>query len=156
MSSVVLFSKENATSSFIQDVLSSVNYDLETYTQWNGERQKFSPILIWDLDSFTQCNVEALTAIRLENPDRTVAGIQRHFTTENHVRKGYNDRLVTRVFTLDRFMHGEKESRAFLGQAVTDIPQVLCCPFVGQGEPVNRMHGESMIPVPVRQHGELR
>ena len=72
MSSVVLFSKENATSSFIQDVLSSVNYDLETYTQWNGERKRLSPILVWDLDSFTQCNVEALTAIRLENPDTMI------------------------------------------------------------------------------------
>ena len=87
---------------------------------------------------FNQGGVVCVRRFRLENPDRTVAGIQRHFTTENHVRKGYNDRLVTRVFTLDRFMHGEKESRAFLGQAVTDIPQVLCCPFVGQGEPVNR------------------
>ena len=72
MSSVVLFSKENATSSFIQDVLSSVNYDVETYTQWNGEGQRLSPLLVWNLDSFTQCNVEALTAIRLENPDTMI------------------------------------------------------------------------------------
>ena len=65
MSSIQLFSKETDTSAFIQDVLSSVNYELETFTTWSKADQVASPIIIWDLDSFAQCNIEALTAIRL-------------------------------------------------------------------------------------------
>ena len=72
MSSIQLFSNETDTSAFIQDVLSSVNYELETFTAWSKADQVTSPIIVWDLDSFTQCNVEALTAIRLEKPDTMI------------------------------------------------------------------------------------
>lgn len=72
MSSIQLFSNETDTSAFIQDVLSSVNYELETFTAWTKAEQVTSPIIIWDLDSFVQCNVEALTAIRLEKPDTMI------------------------------------------------------------------------------------
>lgn len=72
MSSIQLFSNETDTSAFIQDVLSSVNYELETFTAWNKAEQVTSPIVVWDLDSFVQCNVEALTAIRLEKPDTMI------------------------------------------------------------------------------------
>ena len=72
MSSIQLFSNETDTSAFIQDVLSSVNYELETWTTWTKAEQVSSPIVVWDLDSFTQCNVEALTAIRLEKPDTMI------------------------------------------------------------------------------------
>ena len=72
MSSIQLFSNETDTSAFIQDVLSSVNYELETWTAWTKADQVSSPIVVWDLDSFTQCNVEALTAIRLEKPDTMI------------------------------------------------------------------------------------
>ena len=72
MSSIQLFSNETDTSAFIQDVLSSVNYELETWTAWTKAEQVSSPIVVWDLDSFTQCNVEALTAIRLEKPDTMI------------------------------------------------------------------------------------
>ncbi len=72
MSSIQLFSNETDTSAFIQDVLSSVNYELETFTVWTKAEQVTSPIIVWDLDSFVQCNVEALTAIRLEKPDTMI------------------------------------------------------------------------------------
>ena len=72
MSSIQLFSNETDTSAFIQDVLSSVNYELETFTAWTKAEQVTSPIVVWDLDSFVQCNVEALTAIRLEKPDTMI------------------------------------------------------------------------------------
>lgn len=72
MSSIQLFSNETDTSAFIQDVLSSVNYELETSTVWNKTEHINSPIIVWDLDSFVQCNVEALTAIRLEKPDTMI------------------------------------------------------------------------------------
>ncbi|WP_407448960.1 sigma-54 interaction domain-containing protein [Fibrobacter sp.] len=72
MSSIQLFSNETDTSAFIQDVLSSVNYELETFTAWTKAEQVSSPIVVWDLDSFAQCNVEALTAIRLEKPDTMI------------------------------------------------------------------------------------
>ena len=72
MSSIQLFSHETDTSAFIQDVLSSVNYELETFTTWSKADQVASPIIIWDLDSFAQCNIEALTAIRLERPDTMI------------------------------------------------------------------------------------
>ncbi len=72
MSSIQLFSHETDTSAFIQDVLSSVNYELETFTDWNKADQVTSPIIVWDLDSFAQCNVEALTAIRLERPNTMI------------------------------------------------------------------------------------
>ncbi len=72
MSSIQLFSHETDTSAFIQDVLSSVNYELETFTAWSKADQVTSPIIVWDLDSFVQCNVEALTAIRLERPNTMI------------------------------------------------------------------------------------
>ena len=72
MSSIQLFSHETDTSAFIQDVLSSVNYELETFAAWSKADQVTSPIIVWDLDSFTQCNVEALTAIRFERPNTMV------------------------------------------------------------------------------------
>ena len=72
MSSIQLFSNETDTSAFIQDVLSSVNYELETFTAWTKAEQVTSPIIVWDLDSFAQSNVEALTAIRLEKPDTMI------------------------------------------------------------------------------------
>ena len=72
MSSIQLFSNETDTSAFIQDVLSSVNYELETFTTWSKADQVASPIIIWDLDSFAQCNIEALTAIRLERPNTMI------------------------------------------------------------------------------------
>jgi len=72
LSSIQLFSNETDTSAFIQDVLSSVNYELETFTAWTKAEQVTSPIIVWDLDSFAQSNVEALTAIRLEKPDTMI------------------------------------------------------------------------------------
>ena len=72
MSSIQLFSHETDTSAFIQDVLSSVNYELETFTAWSKADKVTSPIIVWDLDSFIQCNVEALTAIRLERPNTMI------------------------------------------------------------------------------------
>ena len=49
-----------------------MNYELETFTAWTKAEQVTSPIIVWDLDSFAQSNVEALTAIRLEKPDTMI------------------------------------------------------------------------------------
>ena len=73
MFSIDFFTKETATSSFVQDVLSSVNYDLEIHTDCYPRRKsankiQTSPIVIWDLDSFPEESASALTLLREENP----------------------------------------------------------------------------------------
>lgn len=66
------FTQETSTSSFIQDVLSSVNYDVivreESYKTKTSE-QVLSPIIIWDLDSFKDENEKSLTVLRRDYPD---------------------------------------------------------------------------------------
>lgn len=73
------FTQETPTSSFIQDVFSTVNYDVnlhitDTYTGADfllKSVDKLSPLVIWDLDSFSD-NLQALTQIREKNPDTLI------------------------------------------------------------------------------------
>ena len=71
MSSIDLFSQDTDTSSFILDVLSSVNYAVEMHSS-PSISAPLSPIVIWDLDSFTAENTAALTNIRMQHPDTMV------------------------------------------------------------------------------------
>lgn len=73
------FTQETPTSSFIQDVFSTVNYDVnlhitDTYAGADfllKSVDKLSPLVIWDLDSFSD-NLQALTQIREKNPDTLI------------------------------------------------------------------------------------
>lgn len=73
------FSKETATSSFILDVLSSVNHTVECFSDTlalsapeKDTRKKPAPIVIWDLDSFANENVSSLATIRAISPDTMI------------------------------------------------------------------------------------
>lgn len=71
MLSIDFFTKETATSSFILDVLSSVDYSVEVHPSPSitGEA---SSIVIWDLDSFDQENEASLGALRESSPDSMI------------------------------------------------------------------------------------
>ncbi len=73
------FTKESQTSLFVQDVLSSVNYDIKVFdpavenqVQSAFDEKDFAPIVIWDLDSFVPQNERMLETIRLAQPDSTI------------------------------------------------------------------------------------
>lgn len=71
MSSIDLFSQDTATSSFIQDVLSSVDYAVSQKSI--GDIQgSISPIVIWDMDSFGGESTAALTRVRATSPDTMI------------------------------------------------------------------------------------
>lgn len=71
MSAIDLFTKETDTSSFIQDVLSSVNYSVVVHDQPEAAEAK-APIVIWDLDSFETANADALARVRALSPDSMI------------------------------------------------------------------------------------
>jgi len=71
MQSIDFFTKETDTSSFILDVLSSVNYAVETHAE-PAPLSQLSSIVIWNLDSFAQQNIQALAALRVQNPDSMI------------------------------------------------------------------------------------
>ena len=71
MSSIDLFSKDTATSSFIQDVLSSVDYAV-TQKSTGDINGTISPIAIFDLDSFKDDSTIALSHMRSVSPDTMV------------------------------------------------------------------------------------
>ncbi len=69
------FTLETATSSFIQDVLSTVNYDVnikENPTQDLASGKILAPIVLWDLDSFKAGNEKYLAEIRRCSPDSMI------------------------------------------------------------------------------------
>jgi DNA-binding NtrC family response regulator len=70
MATVILFAKDNATSSFIQDVLSSVDYQVDIFRDIpTAENSPQVPLVIWDLDSFPAYNKQILTLFREKSPD---------------------------------------------------------------------------------------
>jgi DNA-binding NtrC family response regulator len=79
-SSIDFFTKETATSSFILDVLSSVDNKVDVHSPLNDDvseitnalRATLAPIVIWDLDSFTAKNAELLSELREYNPDSMI------------------------------------------------------------------------------------
>lgn len=81
MSQVDFFTKETDTSSFIQDVLSSVEYSVNIHRSPLPEGP-LAPIIIWDLDSFVNDNVPYLNKLRETSPDSLIlayAEIPEHF-----------------------------------------------------------------------------
>ena len=71
MSAIDLFTRETDTSSFIVDVLSSVNYSVAVHDSPDAAQAK-APIVIWDLDSFEGDNEQILPTIHTEHPETMV------------------------------------------------------------------------------------
>jgi transcriptional regulator with GAF, ATPase, and Fis domain len=73
MATISLYAKDNATSSFIQDVLSSVDYQMDIYREvpTAGAIPQI-PLVIWDLDSFPEFNLQILKAFREKTPDTLI------------------------------------------------------------------------------------
>ena len=73
MATISLYAKENATSSFIQDVFSSVDYQLDFFHDVPAaDAIPQVTLIIWDLDSFPESNLEALTTFREKSPDTLI------------------------------------------------------------------------------------
>ena len=73
MATISLYAKENATSSFIQDVFSSVDYQLDFFHDVpTADAIPQVTLIIWDLDSFPESNLETLTTIREKSPDTLI------------------------------------------------------------------------------------
>ena len=73
MATINLFAKDNATSSFIQDVLSSVDYQMDIYREAPAAGAiPQVPLVIWDLDSFPEYNLQTLKAFREKSPDTLI------------------------------------------------------------------------------------
>lgn len=73
MATISLYAKENATSSFIQDVFSSVDYQLDFFHDVPAaDAIPQVTLIIWDLDSFPESNLETLTTFREKSPDTLI------------------------------------------------------------------------------------
>ena len=73
MATISLYAKENATSSFIQDVFSSVDYQLDFFHDVPAaDAFPQVTLIIWDLDSFPESNLETLTTFREKSPDTLI------------------------------------------------------------------------------------
>lgn len=73
MATINLFAKENATSSFIQDVLSSVDYAVDTFRDIpTVDTLPQANLVIWDLDSFSAHNLQMLKVLRDKTPDTLI------------------------------------------------------------------------------------
>lgn len=73
MATINLYAKENATSSFIQDVFSSVDYQLDYFHDIPAiDSIPQVPIVIWDLDSFPESNLRILSSFREKVPDTLI------------------------------------------------------------------------------------
>ncbi len=73
MATISLYAKENATSSFIQDVFSSVDYQLDFFHDVPAANAiPQVTLIIWDLDSFLESNLETLTTFREKSPDTLI------------------------------------------------------------------------------------
>ena len=71
------FTQETQTSSFIQDVLSSVNYDVNVHASISQiqiicSQRPLTSIILWDLDSFPEENEKAFRQIRTLSPDSMI------------------------------------------------------------------------------------
>ena len=71
MSAIDFFTKETDTSSFILDVLSSVDYQVNTRSEYTPGIP-LSSIVIWDLDSFGNSNLASLSKIRETSPETLI------------------------------------------------------------------------------------
>ena len=109
MPSIDFFTKDTVTSSFILDVLSSVDNKVDVHTPTNDDspeiakalRAPLAAIVIWDLDSFTAKNAELLSSLREHNPDSMILAYaeapERHATVSS---KLYDAILSTEALRL--------------------------------------------------------
>jgi DNA-binding NtrC family response regulator len=73
MATFNLFAKDNATSSFIQDVLSSVDYQVDIFRDIpSAVAIPQVPLVIWDLDSFPKQSLQMLRLFREKSPDTLI------------------------------------------------------------------------------------
>ena len=73
MATFNLFAKDNATSSFIQDVLSSVDYQVDIFRDIpSADAIPQVPLVIWDLDSFPKQSLQMLRLFREKSPDTLI------------------------------------------------------------------------------------
>ncbi len=80
MPSIDFFTKETSTSSFILDVLSSVDNTVDVHSPTSDKapaiaevlRTPLAAIVIWDLDSFASKNEDFLSSLREHNPDSMI------------------------------------------------------------------------------------
>lgn len=86
------FTQETQTSSFVQDVLSSVNYDVVIHTEGQIKPlQTLAPIVLWDLDSFAADNEKFLKAIRNHFPDTMIFAYGEDLNVYGSALKGLSD-----------------------------------------------------------------
>lgn len=109
MPSIDFFTKETSTSSFILDVLSSVDNTVDVHSPTSDKapeiaealRNPLAAIVIWDLDSFTAKNAELLSGLREHNPDSMILAYaeapEHHATVSN---KLYDAILSTEALRL--------------------------------------------------------
>lgn len=96
MNSIDFFTKETSMSSFILDVLSSVDYQVVVHAQFFGEK-KLAPIIIWDLDSFASENTEKLTTIRMQCPDSMILV----YAEDTEIHAGIPNNLYDTILSIE-------------------------------------------------------
>lgn len=136
MTSIDFFTKETSTSSFVLDVLSSVNYDVTVYDSIeNGHYTTtipFSPIIIWDLDSFTEENEKALSALREKNPDSMIFAYAEDTSNYGYLCNRFADvsmnaasvrvHLMSKISKLRQFIEARKIFRERMALLVGKSP----------------------------------
>ncbi len=96
MTPVDFFTQETQTSSFIQDVLSSVNYDVNMHIEKVSESSlrglsSLASIVLWDLDSFVNDNEKYLKVIRSRFPDSMIFAYGEDLTIYGSSLNGLTD-----------------------------------------------------------------
>ncbi|MCQ2089483.1 MAG: sigma-54 dependent transcriptional regulator [Fibrobacter sp.] len=130
------FTKETSTSSFIQDVLSSVNYDVTVYDSIENSlytaKAPFSPIIIWDLDSFSEENDKALQALRESSPDSMIFAYAEDTNNYGYLCNKFADvsmnaasvrvHLMSKIAKLRQFIEARKTFRERMSLLVGKSP----------------------------------
>lgn len=94
MSSIDLFAKESSISSFIQDVLSTVDYTVDVHESATIPNI-ISSIIIWDLDSFPQKNISALSELRSKAPDSMILAFASNTTDYESIPNKLYDQILS-------------------------------------------------------------
>ena len=103
--SIDFFTKETATSSFILDVLSSVDNTVDVHTPTSDDSPEIAEattvplaaIVIWDLDSFGKKNAEFLSSIRKHNPDSMILA----YAESPEIHSGVSSKLYDNILSIE-------------------------------------------------------
>ena len=103
--SIDFFTKETATSSFILDVLSSVDNTVDVHTPTSDDSPEIAEattvplaaIVIWDLDSFGKKNAEFLSSIRKHNPDSMILA----YAEFPEIHSGVSSKLYDNILSIE-------------------------------------------------------